>query len=140
MAKAKKTTKKKGVVRRAIDKLRNRVGEMCMVQYHPDWMKWAKLDSKTHEALEGFEHGFMKHPHFKTMHVAPTRYAYCGVDGWIGVAEGELVASEYLKDEVGWRNLSFRGNGVGFLDENGQPLLKARALQLLPDRRAMYLL
>lgn len=114
------------------------------VRYDVAVNQWALLDEKN-EPIRHFTHGYMEDVRFTAIE-ATERIEHKGGcnGGWtenrkyfIGVAQGTLREGVYSPNIQGLQNLSFKGGG--FCDIQARNLRTAKELQLMPDRRALYL-
>lgn len=124
-------SKPKALVRRLIQKFKP---VQANIRYDVTKNLWAVLDDKN-EPIRHFRHGFMESVTLETISVRIG--SGCGAHSTtIGLATGTLREGIYSPNLVGLSNLSFKD---GFRDEHNRPLAFVRELQLLPDRRALYL-
>lgn len=124
-------SKPKALVRRLIQKF---APVQASIRYDVTRNLWAILD-RENKPIRHFRHGFMENVSLTTISV--TVGSGCGAHtNTIGVASGTLREGIYSPNLVGLSNLSFKD---GFRDEHNRPLAYVSELQLLPDRRALYL-
>lgn len=124
-------SKPKALVRRLIQKF---APMQASVRYDADKNLWAILD-ETNKPIRHFRHGFMENVRLSTVTVRVG--SGCGAhSSSIGLASGTLREGIYSPSLIGLRNLSFKN---GFVNEYSEPLAFVSQLQLLPDRRALYL-
>lgn len=124
-------SKPKALVRRLIQKFKP---VQASIRYDVTKNLWAVLD-KDHNPIRHFRHGFMEN--VTLANVTVRIGTGCGAHSTsIGLASGTLREGIYSPNLVGLSNLSFKD---GFRDEHNRPLAFVHELQLLPDRRALYL-
>lgn len=124
-------SKPKALVRRLIQKF---APIQANIRYDVTKNLWAILD-ENHNPLRHFRHGFMENVSLATITIRIG--SGCGAHSTtIGLASGILREGIYSSNLVGLSNLSFKD---GFRDEHNRRLVFVRELQLLPDRRALYL-
>lgn len=124
-------SKPKAFVRRLIQKF---APIHARVRYDATKNLWAILDD-SNQPIRHFRNGFMENVQLSHVHVKIG--SGCGASSeYIGIASGTLREGIYSPNLVGLTNLSFK---QGFIDEQGNSLSSCSQLQLMPERRALYL-